>query len=399
MTKGKTLFVLDAMNNRIISNNLTNTNSLPIGISNISTNISTPTCLYIAGNYAYVTNAGSNNLSIYDVSRPLAMVAKGTINTGLNSPQGVFVQGNLAFVTSAGNNTIAIFDISNPSAPVAKGTLTTNLSNPQGLFVYDNVIYVASQGNSKLCTFSFSPDGSTITALSSIATSLSTPVQVYVSGVTEYVADTTNGLVTFRISNPASMTRLSSVNTPFTGLKQVIVQGNLLYGLATDGVNLYQFDIQLAPYTQLSSGSYSLPVNGFALSGNNIYSYGAGIVVYSTGSSIRTSSITSGTTQTGSLDVIDGATVNNFLTVNGGVNVGGNALVNGNFSTGGNIIAGGATSTVRLKGYTVATLPAGVQGDTAFVTDALAPTFLAAVAGGGAVVAPVFYNGTTWVGY
>lgn len=52
---------------------------------------------------------------------------------------------------------------------------------------------------------------------------------------------------------------------------------------------------------------------------------------------------------------------------------------------------------VRLNGYTVATLPAGTQGDTAFVTDALAPVYLAAVVGGGAVVTPVFRNATIWV--
>lgn len=51
----------------------------------------------------------------------------------------------------------------------------------------------------------------------------------------------------------------------------------------------------------------------------------------------------------------------------------------------------------RLKGYTVATLPAGTQGDTAFVTDALTPTFLTVVVGGGAVVTTVFYNGTNWL--
>lgn len=51
----------------------------------------------------------------------------------------------------------------------------------------------------------------------------------------------------------------------------------------------------------------------------------------------------------------------------------------------------------RLKGYTVATLPAGTQGDTAFVTDALAPAFGAAVVGGGAGVVPVFYDGTNWI--
>jgi hypothetical protein len=62
---------------------------------------------------------------------------------------------------------------------------------------------------------------------------------------------------------------------------------------------------------------------------------------------------------------------------------------------GGAIIRGA----VRLKGYTVATLPAGTQGDTAFVTDAVAPTYLGPLVGGGAVVTPVFYNGTAWVAY
>jgi len=51
----------------------------------------------------------------------------------------------------------------------------------------------------------------------------------------------------------------------------------------------------------------------------------------------------------------------------------------------------------RLKGYTVATLPAGVLGDTAYVTDATAPTYLGALVGGGAVTCPVFYNGVAWV--
>lgn len=56
-----------------------------------------------------------------------------------------------------------------------------------------------------------------------------------------------------------------------------------------------------------------------------------------------------------------------------------------------------STGTVILKGYTVATLPAGTIGMTAYVTDALAPTFLAVLVGGGAVVTTCFYNGTNWV--
>ena len=57
-----------------------------------------------------------------------------------------------------------------------------------------------------------------------------------------------------------------------------------------------------------------------------------------------------------------------------------------------------------LPVYTVATLPATaaagmVQGAHAVVTDATTPTYLGALTGGGAVVCPVFYNGTAWVSH
>jgi hypothetical protein len=53
----------------------------------------------------------------------------------------------------------------------------------------------------------------------------------------------------------------------------------------------------------------------------------------------------------------------------------------------------------RLAQYTVATLPTGAQGDTAYVTDATAPTYIGTLTGGGSVVCPVFYNGTAWVSH
>jgi hypothetical protein len=52
---------------------------------------------------------------------------------------------------------------------------------------------------------------------------------------------------------------------------------------------------------------------------------------------------------------------------------------------------------IKLKSYTVATLPTGTLGDIAMVTDATAPTYLGTLTGGGAVNCPVFYNGTIWV--
>ncbi|MEO6176763.1 MAG: hypothetical protein ABIP27_16550 [Flavobacterium circumlabens] len=57
------------------------------------------------------------------------------------------------------------------------------------------------------------------------------------------------------------------------------------------------------------------------------------------------------------------------------------------------------TDQIKLKSYTVATLPAGVIGDVAYVTDATSPTYLGNLTGGGAVKCPVFYNGSAWVSY
>ena len=66
-----------------------------------------------------------------------------------------------------------------------------------------------------------------------------------------------------------------------------------------------------------------------------------------------------------------------------------------------------ATGTVALLsdipsniGYTVATLPAGTVGDTAYVTDAdasLTDSVGASPVGGGAFVVPVFFDGTAWI--
>ena len=53
-----------------------------------------------------------------------------------------------------------------------------------------------------------------------------------------------------------------------------------------------------------------------------------------------------------------------------------------------------------LNNYTVATLPsasASGVGARSFVTDATAPVFGTAVAGGGAVATPVYSNGSSWI--
>lgn len=71
---------------------------------------------------------------------------------------------------------------------------------------------------------------------------------------------------------------------------------------------------------------------------------------------------------------------------------------------GGQVTAGSIRSIFRSHpmitgGYAVATLPTGVQGDRAFVSDsnaAFTAGIGAVVSSGGANVVPVFFDGTNW---
>ena len=82
----------------------------------------------------------------------------------------------------------------------------------------------------------------------------------------------------------------------------------------------------------------------------------------------------------------------------GGANFCGGTYAGTGLAINGNEIANvNGHLTGPLQGYTVSTLPSGVIGQCAYVTDALTPTFGAPLVGGGTVVAKAFYDGTNWI--
>jgi hypothetical protein len=205
---------------------------------------------------------------------------------------------------------------------------------------------------------------------------------------------------------------------------------------ATD--NTKQANFVLSGLTTGTSYTYALPaltgstlaVLGLAQTFSTLQTFGAGLTVSSgqtttlagnvtmssTGNAINigTSQTTGGTiigntAQTGSI------TLGRPTTTSQTINIANAVLATGNTQTI-NIGASGAsgsttavtiggtagTSTttmnglVKLQTYTVATLPTGSAGAKSFVTNALSPTFGAAVVGGGAVGVPVYHDGTSW---
>jgi hypothetical protein len=69
-------------------------------------------------------------------------------------------------------------------------------------------------------------------------------------------------------------------------------------------------------------------------------------------------------------------------------------IIPGGLVSGSSVVS---SSTAQTAVYAVASLPSGIQGMRAMVNNALAPAFGVAVAAGGSVVTPVFYNGSQWV--
>lgn len=253
------------------------------------------------------------------------------------------------------------------------------------------------------------------TALGAIATNNSGATEPVTMYAYQWWADTTTGLLKRRNSaNTAWVTIMSLDSLTFasptlTGTTQVAAL--TASGLATFNSNVGIGVAPNAAFALYTSGTYNDGANTMQF--NNLGTGRVGSFRRSVASATRPvvsmiqGSATGGTqavlaiqqADTGEVALginTDGSiSAYNFkvldtgaFTANGLATLSGGATVTGAIS---------ATTTLKSGGYTVATLPAGTAGMRAYVTDATTPTWLAALTGGGAVVAPVFHNGTAWL--
>lgn len=186
-------------------------------------------------------------------------------------------------------------------------------------------------------------------------------------------------------------TAVSGVATSGYGIYGTSSGNTAIYGAATTGTLDYYGVKAEKTTSNTSSLQYPLGIYTYS-SGTPAAGFGGGIAFYNepaTGSTAQVSNTiesewTDATTATrtsrATITGVNSASTIDLLTLN--------ASGRSEFNT-----------TVKFKAYTVGTLPTGTIGDMAYVTDASAPTYLATVSGGGAVVCPVFYNGTNWVAH
>jgi hypothetical protein len=108
--------------------------------------------------------------------------------------------------------------------------------------------------------------------------------------------------------------------------------------------------------------------------------------------------IPSGTIMAGGTDVSLGRATSGIAQIGNSGGGASGSLNLTNLTASGTVNAVGVTSSapVYFPRYTVTSLPAATTGAVAIVTDALAPTFLGLLTGGGTSVTLVLYNGSAW---
>jgi hypothetical protein len=159
--------------------------------------------------------------------------------------------------------------------------------------------------------------------------------------------------------------------------------------------------------TNVSTGTITIGRSGGAATGTitlgqstasqTVNIGGTGNII-NVGAALGTGTLTFGrSTQAQTVNIATGA---NSSSVTKAVNIGTNGASGSTTNIAVGSTAGTSTTTVngllKLQTYLVANLPTGSAGAKSFVTNALAPTFGAAVAGGGAVGVPVYHDGTSW---
>jgi|26BtaG_2_1085354.scaffolds.fasta_scaffold01558_3 hypothetical protein len=237
--------------------------------------LNNPGGVFISGDYLYFTMV--NTLYIYDISDPTAPVAKDTDSTNLNGASSVFVSGDYAYVLSTGNERLCIYDISNPAAIVAKDFDATNLDldSRARVFVVGDYAYVTSSVNGRLCIFDIS-DPTAIVAKDFDTTNLTRPQGLYVEGSYAYVVDSsTNELCIFDISDPASIVAKGTVTDGLLATAtEIYGSGNYMVIVSGDSsktqFSMFNVSDKDTPVLIGSGGANADYIRGVLLSGKYI---------------------------------------------------------------------------------------------------------------------------------
>ncbi len=301
---------------------------------------------------------GSNITDTYDIKTSTAYNS----NTGFITSRAAISVGSLVTCIYSGTLYVALYV---PKASLRsvyyKGDLLSSFNVPQ-VFSASSVTSVTTLSNNitsfggPVSTQALSATTGTFSGLGTFNAGLSLAANYGLA-----IADGAPGVTTSKLYSIATGSLQWSGST-------VLTSGNI------GGFSFYQ-----APYTNLTS------IGSLANAAGLLRNDGTGVFSYDTTAYLSGTKVDSFNTRTGAV-VLSSADVTTAL---------GFTPINKAGDTGvGDLSIGALTATTtKTSVYTVATLPAGVDGMRAFVTDATATTFASVVAGGGTNHVPVYYDG------
>ena len=198
-----------------------------------------------------------------------------------------------------------------------------------------------------------------------------------------------SGIQPITIGRSGTALAVVNINTGGSGGKITNIASNctsgtntLNIGSTTTGLNIFNVGTSAADQTFNLATDATISTNAKTL---NLATGAANIV-----------NVSLGTAQTA---IATNITIGGDLSSNT-INIASNGGTSGSQSITIGSTVGTSTTTlngiIKQQTYLVANLPTGSAGARSFVTNALAPTFGAAVAGGGAVGVPVYHDGTSW---
>jgi hypothetical protein len=209
---GNYAYVTAAYSNHLTVINIANPLSPTIVASLLdATNLNFPVDVAVSGRYAYVVDQISpGRLTVLDVNNPTSpQVVASLSNTALNGAYRVRLHGNFAYISASTTNDVAVVDISNPLSPRLAASLTNNSNlhrttgldvDPSGKYVLASSPYLSTQTQPLYPPYALQPEGPTMTGTLSAITLDPSPIAASITPASEPTNPTVQTSASFSFS-------------------------------------------------------------------------------------------------------------------------------------------------------------------------------------------------------